>query len=94
MAIDKKATQLWLRRIIDILNREWDPIGVVRLGVQDEYDGYAGKIAALIRDGATDKELLEYLEWAEVENMGLSESADTERATRVIRALRDLGYVQ
>ena len=83
-------TGLWLRRIIDILNREWDPIGVVSHAVQDEYDGYAGKIAALIRDGTSDKQLLEYVEWAEAEHMGLG-PFDTERAARVIAALRDLG---
>jgi hypothetical protein len=91
--IDKKATGLWLRQIIDILNREWDPIGVVTYGVEDEYDGYAGKIAALIRSGAADEELSNYLEWAEVERMGLC-PFDRERAIRVIAALRKLGFLQ
>ena len=88
---DKKATGLWLRRIIEILNREWDPIGGCP---EDEYEGYAGKIAAMIRDRAGDEKLMNYLEWAEVDNMGLGQPFDRERAKKVIAALRALGYVQ
>ena len=90
----KNTTGLWLRRIIDILNTDWDPIGVVGAGVYDEYDGYAGKIAALLRSGATDKQLSDYLEWAEVEHMGLDRPFETARAARVIAALRNLGCLQ
>jgi len=92
---DKKATGLWLRAIRDVLNREWDPIGVALPGgVEDEYDSYAGKLAAMIRNQATDEQLLGYLEWAEVENIGLGHPFDRERGKRVVAALRAIGYVQ
>ena len=42
---DQKAVGDWLRQIIDILNREWDPIGMMSLDPDwwdDEYQGYAG----------------------------------------------------
>jgi hypothetical protein len=90
---DKKAVGDWLRQIIDILNREWDPIGVMSLDAEwpdDEYQGYAGKLATMLRAQATDEELMSYIEWAEIENMGLSPPFDHERARRVIAALQAL----
>jgi len=72
------------------LNRDWDPIGGCQ---EDEYVGYVGKIAAMLRVGASDEELLAYLKWAEVENMGLGPASDfdRDRAMRVIVALRAIG---
>ena len=72
------------------MNRDWDPIGGCP---EDEYDGYVGKIAAMLRVGASDEELLAYLKWAEVENMGLGPASDfdRDRAMRVIVALRAIG---
>ena len=90
MTFDKNATALWKRRIRDILNREWDPIGGCP---EDEYEGYAGKVAAMIREGASDEQLMSYLEWAEADHMGLGQF-DRERAQRVITALRNLGFIQ
>jgi hypothetical protein len=89
--IDKKVVGLWLRQINDVLNREWDPIGGCP---EDEYEAYAGKIAALIRDAASDEKLMSYLEWAEVENMGLGKPFDRERGRKVIAALRQLGQLR
>jgi hypothetical protein len=37
---------------------------------------------------------MDYLEWAEVENMALGHPFDRERGKRVIAALRAVGYVQ
>jgi hypothetical protein len=88
VAIDKHAWRQWRRQVRDILNREWDPIGGCP---EDEYDAYAGKIAAMIRDAATDEQLLTYLEWAEVEHMGLGQPFGRERANKVITSLRALG---
>lgn len=76
-----------IRRIREILNRDWDPIGGCP---EDEYDTYVHRIVAMLRDGATDDELMAYLEWAEVENMGLGAPFDRERALKVIGAIRDL----
>jgi hypothetical protein len=90
---DEHASREWRGRLRDVLNRDWDPIGVAGDGgVEDEYDGYMGKIAAMLRDNASDDELLAYLKWAEVENMGLgtAEQFDRhrDRILGVIAALR------
>jgi hypothetical protein len=86
--IDKHASRAWRMKIRDIVNRDWDPIGGCP---DDEYDGYVGKLASMIRDGASDDEMLAYLKWAEVEHMGLGEPFDHQRGMRVLRALRALG---
>jgi hypothetical protein len=91
VTFDRKAVRPWHRQIIDVLNREWDPIGVVSDNIEDEYDSYAAKIAALIRNGATDDQLSRYLEKQEIDSMGLSRPFDKERATKVIAELRKLG---
>lgn len=90
MPVDKDASRLWRSRLREVLNRDWDPIGGCP---ENEYDGYVGKTAAMLRVGASDKELLEYLKWAEVENMGLGPAStfDSGRAMRVIVALRAIG---
>ena len=67
-----------------------------RLGLRagpddDEYDGYVGKIATMIREGATDEELFAYLNWAETEHMGLP--GNPERLTKVIATIRAVGRI-
>jgi len=76
-----------LAKIREILNRDWDPIGGCP---DDEYEGYAGKLASMIRSGASDNEMLAYLKWAEVEHMGFGRF-DLERGKRVLKGLRALG---
>jgi hypothetical protein len=89
---DKHASRAWRSRLRDVLNRDWDPIGGCP---EDEYDGYMGKIAAMLRDNASDEKMIAYLKWAEVENMGLgtAEQFDShpDRVIRVIAALRKVG---
>jgi len=87
MTIDKTASREWRSRIREVLNRDWDPIGDCP---PDEYDSYMGKLAVMIRENVSDAELMAYLEWAEVENMGLGQF-DRERGTKVVAALRKLG---
>jgi hypothetical protein len=87
MAIDKYASRVWRARIRDILNRDWNPIGI---DWEDEYDSYVGAIAAMIRDDKPDDRLMAYLEWAEADNMGLA-PFNRARALKVIAALRALG---
>lgn len=54
-----------------------------------------GKIAAMLRDNASDEEMIAYLKWAEVENMGLgtAEQFDDQRdrILGVIAAIRKVG---
>jgi hypothetical protein len=75
--IKKHASRISQSHIREVLNRAWDPIGGCP---EDEYDGYIGKIAALLRDNASDDELLAYLEWAEVEHMGLGPPSHFDQA--------------
>jgi hypothetical protein len=87
--IDKFAARVWRGRLRDILNRDWDPIGGCP---PDEYDIYRDGLSAMIRDNASDDELLAYLEWAESDNMGF-DSFDRDRGRKVIAALRKLGRI-
>lgn len=98
MAIDRNALRDWLVRLREILNHEWDPIGVDPGGdgtPEDEYDTYRDVIAGMIASGAVDAELMAYLRFSERETMGLGDSRDLQRADaelqRVISAIRALG---
>jgi hypothetical protein len=88
--IDKHASRIWRSRLREVLNKDWDPIGGCP---QDEYDGYMGKIASMLRDNASDEEILAYFKWAEVENMGLGSEGqfNRDRILSVIVALRKIG---
>jgi hypothetical protein len=57
-AIDIHASRAWRSQIREVLNRDWDPIGNVPA---DEYDSYVGAMAAMIRNSASDEELLQFL---------------------------------
>jgi hypothetical protein len=98
MAVDRKGLSDWLGRVREVLNREWDPIGVFPSddgGNTDEYDTYRDRLASMIGAHATDEELVAYLEQAENEWMGLGPSADVkaheEMLRKVIAAIRTLG---
>ncbi|MDH2380490.1 hypothetical protein [Bradyrhizobium sp. CER78] len=87
MAIDKEASRIWRGQIRNILNQQWDPIGGCPA---DEYDGYVGTIAAMVRENATDEALMKYLEWAETVHMGFG-WFDPARARTVIASIKALG---
>ncbi len=89
MPVDKSALKTWLIRLRDILNSEWTPIPGCP---PDEYDTYRDALAAMVRDSASDEELLAYLDWAERESMGLSSFA-RDRGLMVIASLRKLGPI-
>lgn len=88
--VDKEAGRRWRRLIRDVLNTHWNPIGVDGLP-DDEYDTDAGKVAAMLRNGASDRELAEYLHWAETVHMGLE--GNERRLARVVAAIRSIGFV-
>ena len=91
MAIDKEASRRWRARIREVLNTDWDPIGGCP---EDEYDVYVGKIAAMLRDGASDEELIAYLRWGETVNMDIGPRPGLEaRLRRVVDQLRSIGYM-
>ncbi len=80
MSIDKHALRSWIAHIRNILNHEWDPIGGCP---PDEYDRYVDKIASMIRAGASDDELMRYLEWTASIYMGI-DGFDPEHARKVV----------
>jgi hypothetical protein len=69
------------RAIREALLKEWDPIGVKDIPeARDEYSGYVGPVYELLRSGATEKEVFEYLWWTETDQMGLlGDRSATER---------------
>jgi len=91
MAIDKEASRRWRRRIREVLNTDWDPIGGCP---EDEYDTYVGKVAAMIREGTSDKDLIDYLRWVEIEYMCISPRPDLEqRLLKTVAQLRAVGFM-
>ena len=88
MATDKEAERRWRRRIREVLNTEWDPIGVSELS-PDKYDAYTGQVAAMLYTGASNDELSDYLHLAETVYMGMPGDAD--RLNKVVASIRSLG---
>ena len=97
MPIDRQELKAWLARLREVLNREWDPIGVLPYdgGPEDEYDRYRDKLASMISAHATDEELKAYLELAASEEMGLGPPTDAklrgDSLRRVVAEIRTLG---
>lgn len=60
-------------KIRPVLMEAWDPIGVKDVPeAADEYDGYIGGIYTLLRDGASDERIAQYLSEVETKTMGLA----------------------
>ena len=63
-------------QIRQILNADWDPIGVADV-VSDVYDGYIGGVYGLLRRGASPEEVAQHLLSIETDRMGYDhQSAD------------------
>jgi hypothetical protein len=89
MAINRGAIAHLRRRVRDILNTVWDPIGA---GCpEDEYDDYVAGIVALLHEEASDSDLVKYLDWAETVRMGLP--GNQERLKVVVVALRAISLL-
>lgn len=76
------------RAIRRVFLEVWDPIGIAdEPNAQDEYDGYIGRVFELLVLGGSDKEIVEYLDWA-VSRMGM----DGSRASlqTIVSALRQI----
>jgi hypothetical protein len=71
------------RELRQILFWRWDPIGVADEFpyTEDEYDGYATRVASLLHDEASPEAVADYLGTVERESMGLDEKrrADAHR---------------
>ena len=87
----ESAGQAWLTiqdQMREILNRDWDPIGVADI-VADEYDMYIEQIHSLLAKCASENQIAEYLLWVEVERMGLTGTPIGQRRL-VAKTLREL----
>ena len=74
-----------LTEIRRILWEEWDPIGVNETCCpRDEYDSYADRILQMLLGGQSEVDVVGYLQWAALENMGLSEAGDVEAIARKV----------
>ncbi len=75
----------------DILTHEWDPIGVGNEPMaQDEYNAYISGALRMVADGRADREIANYLQRIETEDMGLTlGDGVVERNMRVARRLRE-----
>ena len=85
------AGHVWLtiqNHIRNVLNRDWDPIGVAD-AVDDEYDMYIGHIHSLLMKAASEQEIAEYLLWVERERMGITGTPTSQRL-RTAKNLRNL----
>lgn len=74
MKLSKEQMELY--NFIDkLLIKEWDPIGVYGVPeARDEYHGYLPVVFGKAIKNETEKEIAEYLEKIETENMGLQSS--------------------
>ena len=85
------AGRAWLtiqNQIRNVLNSDWDPIGVADI-VEDEYDMYIGHIYSLLIKNTSEQDLAEYLSWVELERMGLTGTPMDQRL-RVAKNLQNL----
>jgi hypothetical protein len=80
-------------RIRDILNTEWDSIGVMADRVEDEYDTYIGHIYSLVSTGVSEQTIAGHLAKIAEERMGLS-PAPIERIRQIAAHLRALELPQ
>lgn len=87
--MDLESWHVWFRRrggreLRELVMREWNPIGHVP---DDEYDGYLGRIADLLRRGGSIEEVTVLLEGFRTRNMGLRPlpARDRHAATELVR---------
>ena len=87
---NKEAIRHGKRQIRSLLLRDWDPIGVRDFPqAQDEYDAYVGHVHYMLRTGATDDEIVAYLQDIETRHMGLGLRAPAAYRS-LVSAMRDL----
>lgn len=75
-------------KVRDVLNQQWDPIGVADI-VEDEYDAYIGEIYQLLKSDSTEATITGHLRSIEADKMGLRVSP-LEKLRSVAKGLRRL----
>jgi hypothetical protein len=89
-----RRAQSYQDAIREIVMREWDPIGVAGVPeAHDEYDSYIHQIHGMLIRREPKHKLLDYLWWAETENMGLNGSRRRTEfvADLLMRLVEDVG---
>jgi hypothetical protein len=87
---DKAESRRIRTEIRRVLLKVWDPIGVTdEPNAQDEYDGYIGKLYALLMRNAPDSDLTEHLYWAAHDQMGF-DAAQRSDMLSTVEALRKI----
>jgi hypothetical protein len=79
-----------LETIKHLLLTEWDPIGVNGIPeAVDEYDMYAMPILSMLREGAGEQAVADYLEYVVVDRMGLNSNMAYSRkiAQRIVESV-------
>ena len=64
------------KTIDDILWSDWDPIGINKIGVRDEYNSYLPQVYQLKVGGATEMEIAKYLDEVVTERMGMESNME------------------
>lgn len=76
---DKQALRLYKEQIgliRKIANECWDPIGVVKDGICDEYDQYLPRLYQLVINECSFESFRDYVKQVEEESMGIGYSGD------------------
>ncbi|NVJ65530.1 MAG: hypothetical protein HWE16_03515 [Gammaproteobacteria bacterium] len=79
------------RYIDEILFYKWDPIGISdEIFGRDEYYSYAAKVYSMVRNGAEQKEVIQYLAFIEGDYMGfgVANKARIEKVVNLISTAR------
>jgi hypothetical protein len=89
MGTEKPNMAASLRKIHSIFLAEWDPIGIGNLPeAVDEYDLYLMPVYQMLREQRSAEAITGYLQWVEVERMGLG--PPQERLKKVTQMLLDI----
>ena len=64
------------KSIDDILWFDWDPIGINKIGIRDEYNSYLSQVYQLKVNGATEMEIAKYLDKAITASMGMESNIE------------------
>lgn len=66
-----------LRRVEEVLHYLWDPIGISDVPeARDEYTSYAGVVFSLLKQGASEADIVRYMKKIRVEHMGMGSFED------------------
>ena len=76
--INRQDVKTFIHQVDKLLWEEWDPIGC---GVpEDEYTTYAHAVASKAINGESKQQIMDYLDWAESEYMGMSRHPEAMRS--------------